>query len=107
MDRPEGAISGPRQGFEVGWRRSIERIGWHREGHRLDSVGVAGQELAVAGDEDLVALHPVVVELLADHRPLDGAGRAWNRLVERLHGDLFEDHAGDVLGPERVAELRV
>jgi hypothetical protein len=47
------------------------------------------------------------MELLADHRSVDGAARAVHGHADLLDGDLFEGDAGDVLGSVHVADLRV
>jgi len=68
---------------------------------------VPGEELAVPGGEDLVAVGPVIVELARHHRALHGPGRAADGLVGGLDLDLFEGDGGDVLGPVDVADLGI
>jgi hypothetical protein len=47
------------------------------------------------------------VELSTDHRAVDAAEGAGHRRVDRLDGHLLEHLPGDVLGPERLPDLRV
>ena len=89
------------------WGGGCERVGGHRQGERLDVSVCAGEELPVAGGKSLALGRAVEVELLAHDCSLHRAMRAGDRPANGLHGDLLEDDARHVLGPEDVAEAGV